>query len=145
MTMTWADLRSQIVSLGFEEDSITEEYEDIILDSVNLSLDILFHTVVPEITDYYKATKTWGEEDEHGKWVFPDEEHITEETADDYEIVIPENLQPLLPLLASHYVWLDDDIEKATMHWNEYDQLKDQIIQTCKRPRNATIIGGIGW
>ena len=87
MTMTWADLRSQIVSLGFEEDSITEEYEDIILDSVNLSLDILFHTVVPEITDYYKATKTWGEEDEDGYWVFPDEEHITEETADDYEIV----------------------------------------------------------
>lgn len=145
MAYTWADLRSEIVDLGFEEDSITTEYARLIRNSTNRALDLIYHTVVPQIEDYYKLTESWGYEDSDGEWTLPKPRHITENTADEDVIGLAKNLQPLIPLLASHYVWLDDDIQKATMYWNEYDQLKDIIIQTCNRPRKAVIEGGIRW
>ena len=31
---------------------------------------------------------------------------------------------------------------KATLYWNEYDDLKNQILATIMKPRKAKIIGG---
>lgn len=145
MATTWADLRAELVDLGFEEDEITIEYGRLMRNSVNRALDVVYNIVVPQIESYYKLTASWGYEDESGDWVLPKPKHITENTPDTQRITIADNLYPLIPLLAAHYIWLDDDITKATMYWNEYDQLKEQIIGVCRMPRKAVIEGGIGW
>lgn len=144
--MTWADLKAELVDLGFEEDNITSEaeYGRLMRNSVNRALDIVYNIVVPQIESYYRITESWGYEDDDG-WTFPKPKHVTAATAEDAKINIADNLQPLIPLLSAHYIWLDDDIQKATMYWNEYDQLKDQIIAVCRQPRKAQIVGGIGW
>lgn len=144
MAVTWDELRGQLVDLGFEEDDITIEYDRLIKNSVNRALDIIRYIDVPQIEDYYKATKSWGYEDAEGNWVIPKPKHITDETEGDARINLANNLQPLLPLLAAYHIWLDDDITKATMYWNEYDQLKQSIFAYCKQPKNAVIEGGIG-
>ena len=145
MAMTWAELKAELVDLGFEEDDITTEYGRLIRNSVNRALDAVYYIVVPQIEGYYKLTESWGYEDDDGSWVLPKPKHVTADTADDDKINIARNLQPLVPLLAAHYIWLDDDITKATMYWNEYDQLKDQLIAVCRMPKKAKIEGGIRW
>lgn len=143
--MTWENLKQQIIDLGFEEDEIMDEddYYRIIVNSTNRALDVIRYKVFAQITDYYKLNKEWGSADPlTGEWVFPAHEHVSTATADDYEIVLPDNLLALVPLLAAHYVWLDDDITKATLYFNEYDMYKDQILGVCKTPRKAVIEGG---
>lgn len=143
MAMTWGELKTQVIDLGFEEDDIYDEYERIIINAVNRALDVIRYKVFAQITDYYKLTKEWGSKDPiTGQWVFPTHEHVSSATADTYTIVLPDNLTALLPLLAAHYVWLDDDITKATLYFNEYDMFKDQILMVCKRPQKAVIEGG---
>ena len=67
---------------------------------------------------------------------------ITEDTEDDDIIDVPYILVPLYTLLAAHYAWLDDDVVKATLYYNQYDSLKNEIITNASRPRRAEIIGG---
>ena len=145
MALTWEELQSQLVDLGFEEDNITSEYGRIMRNAVNRSLDIIYTTVVPQIDSYYKLTASWGYEDSDGNWQLPKPKHVTADTEAETRLGLADNLHPLVPLLAAHYLWLDDDIEKATIYWNEYDQLKDQIIAVCKQPRNAVIEGGVSF
>ena len=66
---------------------------------------------------------------------------ITQDTADDYKIQVAYPCEPLVALLSAHYVWLDDDERKAVMYWNEYDQLKQEILAMAFKPK-ARIIGG---
>ena len=146
MATTWADLKAELVDLGFEEDSIASEYGRIMRNSVNRALDVVYNIVVPQIESYYRITESWGyEDDDTGEWTLPKPKHITENTLDTQRINIADNLMPLIPLLAAHYLWLDDDVTKATLYWNEYDQLKEQIIAVCRQPRKATIEGGVRW
>ena len=105
-------------------------------------LDIIRFIDIPEIEGYYKVTESWGYEDDEGEWVLPKPRHITEQTEDEQKINLPDNIMPLLPLLSAYHIWLDDDITKATMYWNEYDQYKHQLFTTCKKTRNAVIEGG---
>ena len=142
---TWGNLKAELVDLGFEEDSITSEYGRIMRNSVNRALDVVYNIVVPQIESYYRITESFGYEGDDGEWVVPKPRHITEATLDTDRINIADNLYPLSPLLAAHYLWLDDDVTKATLYWNEYDQLKDQIIAVCRQPRKAEIIGGVGF
>lgn len=142
---TWANLKAELVDLGFEEDSITNEYGRIMRNAVNRALDVVYDIVVPQIESYYRITESWGYEDDDGNWTLPKPRHIDENTLDTQRINIADNLYPLIPLLAAHYLWLDDDVTKATLYWNEYDQLKDQIIMVCRQPRKAQIIGGVGF
>lgn len=143
MAMTWAELRDQIVDLGFEEDTITEEYARLIRNSVNRALDIINVSVVPDLEDYYAKTESWGYyDDSTEEWILPKPRHITATTADEQKINLADNLLPLVPLLAAYYVWLDDDITKAVMYHNDYDELKQEIFRLCKRPKKATIEGG---
>lgn len=142
MATTWGELKDQLVDLGFEEDEIKVEYARLIRTSVNRALDIIRFIDIPEIEDYYKVTQSWGYEDEDGEWVLPKPKHVTEQTEDDARINLPDNIMPLLPLLSAYHIWLDDDITKATMYWNEYDQYKNQLFANCKKVRNAVIEGG---
>lgn len=74
--------------------------------------------------------------------------HITISTPDDYELPIDPEVEPLLPLLVAYYVWLDDDERKAVMYYNQFDSMKNEILEKI-RGRNgigtAEIYGGIGW
>ena len=146
MAYTVQELTNELIDLGFEDDTITSEdnYGRIFINSVNRALDIVYSIVVPQISDYYRITGSWGYEAD-GEWTLPKPKHISESSQPDDKIIIADNLKPLIPLLAAHYIWLDDDITKATMYWNEYDQLKDQIISVCRMPRKAQIVGGIRW
>lgn len=77
--------------------------------------------------------------------ILPD---ITTETSDDFEIPIDHEVEQLLPLLTAYYVWLDDDERKAVMYYNQFDSLKQEILEKMKARQEtgkAEIIGGIGW
>jgi len=71
---------------------------------------------------------------------------ITVDTPDDFTIELDHDVLPLVPLLASHYVWLDDEPNKAGIYWNEYDILKNQLLQnsapTITEPH---LINTTGW
>jgi len=146
MAMNWAELKAELVDLGFEEDSITSdtEYGRLIRNSVNRALDIIYTTVESRIIDYYKLNESFGYDDD-GEWIIPKPKHVSVDTADTQRINVADNVRPLVGLLAAHWVWLDDDITKATMYWNEYDQLKEEILGDATRPRKAQIIGGVGF
>ena len=147
MAVTWSDLKAQLVDLGFEEDEIMSdnEYGRTARDSVNRALDVVYQTVALRIEGYYKVTQSWGYEDEDGNWKIPKPKHIDVHTEDDYRISLADNLTFLVALLAAHWLWLDDDITKATMYWNEFDQLKQEIIDIGRTPRNAQIVGGVSF
>lgn len=157
MSITWNELQEQVVDMGFEEDSITDEteYGRNVRNAINRSISTIRSTVMPLILSYLKNEEQWGyeEENENGikKWVFPKAKRLPS-SLDGYDgdleellgkkIAFPEVLEPLLPLLVAHYVWLDDDLTKATIYWNEYDDLKNQIVQACNSPKNCIIVGG---
>lgn len=55
-------------------------------------------------------------------------EKITSGTSDTYILPLDADVAELLPLLASYFIWLDDDERKAVMYWNNYEDLKNQIL-----------------
>lgn len=69
---------------------------------------------------------------------------ITQSTPGEYEIPVFYTCEPLVALLAAHYVWLDDDERKAILYWNEYDSLKQEIQGKLNAPK-ARIKRGLRW
>lgn len=73
---------------------------------------------------------------------------ITGETNDDYSLTkdegLPDKCIYLIPLLASYYVWLDDDVEKAVYYYNMYDSELSKLLDTIKS-RNGKVVmyGGL--
>ncbi len=55
-------------------------------------------------------------------------EKIAADDADSKEIPLDEESACLLPLLASFYVWQDDDERKAVRYRNDYESLKAQFL-----------------
>ena len=77
-------------------------------------------------------------------------DNITPDTPDDFDIQMDYEVEHLVPLLAGHYAWLDDDIQKATMYYNEYEQELNRIIQRIqereqKQSQKMKIVGGFKW
>lgn len=70
---------------------------------------------------------------------------ITETTSDDFEIELDRVAQPLLPLLASYFIWLDDDERKATVYQNMYDIKMNEIRANSNRPVSVSFKGGVVW
>lgn len=138
MAITYKEIKDRLTDLGFEEDDVAaEDYKRIYINSLNRSSDIIYGAVMLSIEDYIRKTEELDEDED-----MPHITKITEETEDDDEIFCPDILIPLYTLLAAHYAWLDDDLTKATIYWNEFDDLKNQIIVNVKQPRRAEIIGG---
>lgn len=190
--MNYGELKQEIVSLGFEDNEILDEYNNLIIDSVNRAIDIINEVARPIVkkvsltideeapkvydlmllaedfvdfygnpiitnngrrevfTDYRVEGKTIinlpedfiGDLDVYYK-AYPT--RITDETPDDFEIELDRLVQPLIALLASYFIWLDDDERKATMYFNQYDQQKDLILAINKEPAKATFVGGRLW
>ncbi len=137
--MTWAELKNQIRDLGFEDDYSMQEYESIVRNAVNHAINTINYTVVLPLRAYFKAELSTDEEE----WTVPVIKDITSDTPDDFEIQLPRMVQPLIKLLASHYVWLDDDLTKATYYYNEYDDLMNQIKQACYSTTRIVIGQGL--
>jgi uncharacterized protein YbgA (DUF1722 family) len=137
--MTWGEIKKQIRDLGFEDDSAMEEYASIVRNATNHAIRVINTTVVMPLKAYFKAELSTDEKE----WTLPVITDITEDTEDDFEIQLPIIVQPLIKLLASHYVWLDDDLTKATYYYNEYDDLMNQIKQACYSTRRITIGQGL--
>lgn len=133
--MTYGNLKAQIRDLGFEENASMDEYKGIVINACNRAVNIILKTVVSNIEGYFKF--------ENEEWEFPKPISITIDTADDSVIDLPDKVIDLVPLLASYYAWLDDDERKAVYYYNQYDDLKNQILAECQGGSKARIVGGI--
>lgn len=136
--MTWGELKKHILDLGFDTD-----IPDGLITSCNRAIDIIMKTIVERYEKYFEKELST----DSYTWEIPTIIPITEETVDEFQLQVPDKLVDLVPLLAAHWAWLDDDVQKATIYWNEYDDLKNQLIQDMERARNYTIYDGfsMGW
>lgn len=135
MAITYKEIKEALVDLGFEIDAeVDNEYMRVRLNAINRSLNVLWSTVCLPYISYFEDTDDLDEEE--GLTYFD------ENSADTDTTNLPHMLLPLLQLQAGHWLWLDDDLTKATIYWNEYDDLKNQIIATIIKPRKAKITGG---
>ena len=68
-----------------------------------------------------------------------------ENTQEDLQIELPLNLRVhhLVPLLASYYVWLEDEPSKAAQYYNLYEQKKTEIEARTNKPKIKVLEGGI--
>lgn len=96
-----------------------------------------------KIEDRKTIVLNYFEEGEFTFWYKKRPTRLTLDTLDTFEIELDYTVQPLIPLLASHYIWLDDEERKATLYWNEYDDLKNQILTSSTDERKVQITGGI--
>lgn len=64
------------------------------------------------------------------------------DTDDDREIPLDSVTAPLLPLLASYYVWLDDEKARAQEYYNQYENRRIAILQQ-QRTGSAVCEGGV--
>jgi hypothetical protein len=139
MAITYKEIKEALVDLGFEiDDEVESEYHRVRLNAINRSLNVLWSTVIMPNISYFEDTDDMDEDD--GITLFEDTADRAVEDTD--ESNLPRILLPLLQLQSAHWLWLDDDLTKATIYWNEYDDLKNQILATIRTPRKAKIIGG---
>ena len=135
MAITYKEIKEALVDLGFEvDDEVESEYHRVRINAINRSLNVLWSTVILPYISYFEETDDLDEDE--GLTYFDDNPSDTDTTN------LPSILLPLLQLQAGHWLWLDDDLTKATIYWNEYDDLKNQILMTIRTPRKAKIIGG---
>ena len=135
MAITYKEIKEALVDLGFEiDDEVESEYKRVRLNAINRSRNVLWSTVCLPYISYFEDNYDLDEDE--GLTGFTIDSEDTDETN------LPDILLPLLQLQAGHWLWLDDDLTKATIYWNEYDDLKNQILATIMKPRKAKIIGG---
>jgi hypothetical protein len=56
-------------------------------------------------------------------------------TPDTFVPELPLKVHHLIPLLASYYLWLDDDVAKATTYYNMYEQESAVVMAKESQPR----------
>lgn len=69
---------------------------------------------------------------------------ITANTPNSFELELPLVAHNLVPLLASYYLWLDDDERKAVMYKNDYEEARAIALQRKKPPRAKVEVGKWG-
>lgn len=132
--MTIKELKSNIKTLGFEEDSTMDLYSEIVINAINRSIDWVYRTVVEPYKNYFEDVV---ETDVYEPSL------ITSETNDMEEIDLPEMVCGIVPLMSAYFIWLDDDERKATMYWNNADDLKTQLLSVIIKPRKCKFVGGL--
>lgn len=139
--MTYEEAKEIIRDYGFEDNSAMSEYQTIIKNSLNTAIQNIYDDMVIQLKGYYKKTLSTDEKE----WEPVRPELINDLTEDDFVIELPDNLLVLVPLLAAHFVWLDDDIQKSINYYNDYEDMRQKILNSCFSDVKATITGGIGW
>ena len=132
--MTIKELKSNIKTLGFEEDSTMDLYSEIVLNAINRSIDWVYRTVVEPYKNYFEDVV---EVDVY------EPSHITSDTDEMEEIDLPDMVCGIVPLMSAYFIWLDDDERKATMYWNNADDLKTQLLSAIIKPRKCKFVGGL--
>jgi len=60
------------------------------------------------------------------------------------EIPLPKITHHLVPLLASYYIWLEDEPVKAAQYYNRYETQKEELLASIiNKPRMRVLEGGI--
>ena len=139
--MTYGEAKEIIRDYGFEDNSAMTEYNTNVKNALNTAIQNIYDDMVIQLKGYYKKTLST----EEVPWEPIRPEYITDSTPDDFVIELPDNLLVLVPLLAAHFVWLDDDIQKAINYYNDYEDMRQKILNSCLGDTRATITGGIGW
>ena len=139
--MTYGEAKEIIRDYGFEDNSAMSEYQTIIKNSLNTAIQNIYDDMVIQLKGYYKKTLSTDEKE----WEPVRPELINDLTEDDFVIELPDNLLVLVPLLAAHFVWLDDDIQKSINYYNDYEDMRQKILNSFFSDVKATITGGIGW
>ena len=139
--MTYGEAKEIIRDYGFEDDSGVTEYADNIKNALNTAIQHIYDDMVIMLKGYYK--KVLSTEESEWEPVRPD--YITDDTEDDFVIALPDNLLVLVPLLAAHFVWFDDDVQKAINYYNDYEDMRQKILNACYSDVRGTIIGGVRW
>lgn len=87
--------------------------------------------------------------DEYGEfdvWYEKLPQKITDGTSDDYEVEIDYQATLLIPLLVAHYVWLDDDSDKALLYLDQFNDMSNRIKQSEKaRIQSPSFKSVTGW
>lgn len=186
--MRYAEIKQNLISLGFAEDTDYEEFEDLkyTYDAINRAIaqiGIFFPYVATyefeiddtddgilyvdmgdrqgflsfadtpilfekEGTELFKSFSDYDIEMDRrlvidatankGSFrVYYNKEctQVDEDTSDDYVPELPLKAHHLIPLLASYYLWLDDDERKATQYYNMYETELGAILQKQNKPR----------
>lgn len=152
--MNWGELKEKIRDLGFEEDSTMSEYSTIVVNAANRAIDMIIHELIVPNKEYfgnlYAVTKTSIDATTGDvtttkvKWQQPDVDPITTSTPDTEEIDLPERVSFIVPILAAHYVWLDDDQTKAMIYWNQFDDFRTRLLQEAREKNfNCDMVGGL--
>lgn len=68
---------------------------------------------------------------------------FTLDTEDEAEIELPLKVHHLVPLLASYYIWMEDENAKAVAYYNQYERLVQELKNNEERPRARIMSGGI--
>lgn len=143
--MTYGEVKQQIRDYGFDDDSTMQEYATIVKNAVNDAVQFIFDGIVIPLKGYYKHELSRPDDIPPFIWTPIRPQYITDDTEDNFVIELPDNIVQLVALLASHYVWLDDDVQKAQIYWNDFDTWKNEIMTSCLKDVKGTITGGIGW
>lgn len=139
--MTYGECKEKIRDLGFEENSTITEYESIVRNAVQRALQFLYDDIVVRYKSYYKIELSTPE----AEWMPVRPAPVTIDVLDNRVLELPDNIIELVPLLASYFVWLDDDEVKAALYWNAYDAMKQEITTTMTHNTKAVIYGGMRW
>ena len=67
----------------------------------------------------------------------------TGESMNSTPLPLPLKAHHLVPLLASYYIWLEDEPVKAAQYYNLYEQKKAAYQADAERPRMRVLEGGI--
>lgn len=186
--MNYGEIKHNLISLGFAEESDYEEYEELgyTYDAINLAIREI-NSTFPQVAKYEfeiddtdegilyvdmtdrdgflelaetpvlferndKETYTkFGDyqiEMGHTLVINADENKgsfrvyfnkacttIDADTEDSFVPELPLKVHHLIPLLAAYYLWLDDDVAKASGYYNMYELEKAQVEQKENAPR----------
>ncbi len=68
---------------------------------------------------------------------------FTLDSEDSAPIELPLKVHHLVPLLASYYIWMEDENAKAVSYYNQYERLAQEIKAGAEKPRARIMSGGI--
>lgn len=68
---------------------------------------------------------------------------FTLDSEDSAPIELPLKVHHLVPLLASYYIWMEDENAKAVSYYNQYERLVQEIKAGAEKPRARIMSGGI--